>query len=758
MQAKPSQSPPPLREPPARIPPSTVRIPPLPPRDRLLPSFFAGAISATLIISFGISLAALIFTGSLVTHLPAGIGIVLASSFIIGAAVSLQSSFRPVIAAPQENTSVVLALVAASVSSQLKPGDNALPTVVAAIAVTSLATGALFLVLGLLKLGKIVRFIPYPVVGGFLAGTGWLLAHGSLSVMTDVTITLDNLSVLTTHKALVVWVPGLCFGVVLTAVLRRYHHFLVLPAFLVAAIGLFFVVIAVAGVGPGDAMRRGWLLGPFPAGDLWPPISPSAIRLVDWHLIRNSAGSIATVTVLAAVSLLLNASGLELATESEVDLDRELRATGIANLVSGALGGVPGYLSLSESTLNHKVGARSRVAGLVSAGLCAVALVAGADALAYFPKAVLGGMLLFLGLSFLLDTVYDAWFRLPRGEYALVLVILIVIVTVGFLEGVGVGVVVSSVLFAVNYARIDIVKRAVSGAEVRSRAGRAVGDESVLQKMGDRVHIFQLQGYIFFGTAYNLLQRFRARLLQGGSHPIHSILIDFRHVDGIDSSAVVSFARMRKLAEAEHVTLILTTPGPSVSRQLRRGGVIDDETTAVCVFPDLDHGLQWCEDQSLAAYVENTPAFEEPEEIERELEALFRHRELLQQLQPYLERVEVAADTLVYRQGDPSPDLYLVEAGELAIWLERDGHGQARRLRTVGAGSVVGEAGVYLGTKRSASVRTTQPCTLLRLSNVALDRMTRKDPQLAATLHRYVATLLAERLVHTTNAAQMLLQ
>lgn len=730
-----------------------------PTRDKILPSLFAGAISATLIISFGISLAALIFTGGLASHVPAGIGIVLCSSFVIGAVVSLQSSFKPVISAPQENTSVVLSLVAASIASQIAVTERVLPTIVVAMALASIATGALFLALGLLKLGKVVRFIPYPVVGGFLAGTGWLLVEGSFSVMTGVTFTFKQAyALLSADKTLVVWIPGVLFGLLLTGVLRRWHHFLVLPGLLAGSIGLFYLATTILGVSPSAAMSRGYLLGPFPEGELWPPISPSDLALVDWGLLRKSAVSLAPITVLGAVSLLLNASGLELATEGEIDLDRELRATGIANLVSGALGGVPGYLSLSESTLNHKVGARSRAAGLISAGLCAVALVVGADALAYFPKAILGGMLLFLGLSFLLETVFDSWFRLPRGEYALVIVILVAIVTLGFLEGVGVGVVIASILFAVNYARIDIVKHSMSGADVRSRAGRNVGDETVLQKMGDRVHIFQMQGYIFFGTAYNLLQRFRQRLLSEDLPPLHSVLLDFHHVDGLDSSAVVSFLRMRKLAESRGLTLVLTDMPLAVKKQLTRGDVIEEKNPRVRVFVDLDHGLQWCEEQSLSMYTENTPAFEEPEEVERELEALFHRRDLLERLAPYLERVTMPAGATIYRQGDPSPDLYLIESGEVEIWHGRVGKGRSTRLLTVGAGSMVGEAGVYLGAKRSASVRATQPCVLLRLSVSALDRLTRADPALAARLHRHVATLLAERMVSTTNAAQTLLQ
>jgi SulP family sulfate permease len=109
----------------------------------------------------------------------------------------------------------------------------------------------------------------------------------------------------------------------------------------------------------------------------------------------------------------------------------------------------------------------------------------------------------------------------------------------------------------------------------------------------------------------------------------------------------------------------------------------------------------------------------------------------------------------VYTKGEESDDLYLIETGELEAWLELSG-GRSMRLRTMGAGSVVGESGLYLGAKRSASVRTTQPSVLYRLSVPALEKMTSEAPELSTAFHQFVARLLADRMVNTTSAAQML--
>lgn len=743
---------------PASIPPPAARA--AEPRGlgaRLLPSVVAGAISATLIISFDISLAALIFAGEMTRHLQAGIGVLLVSTFVIGALVALKSSYGPVIAAPQENTAVILALIAALIGKRLGAGPSALPTLIAAIGVTSAATGVLFLLIGSLRLGKFVRFIPYPVVGGFLAGTGFLLVQGALGVMSGLPVGLGDLPLLFGASAIVTWAPGVAFGLVLTVVLRKKHHFLILPGLLLGGIAVFYAVVIIAGPGVAGAMSKGMLLGPFPGGGIFPPIDVAALRTVDVSILRDSAGNILACTVLAAISVLLNATGLELATERDLDLDRELRITGIANILTGLVGGVPGYLSLSESTLNHKVGARSRAPGLIAAALSLLALFAGMGVIAYFPKPILGGLLFYLGLSFLIETLYDGYYRLPRGEYILVVVILVVVAWVGFIEGVGAGIVVSSVLFAVNYARIDVVKHSISGSGLRSKAARSPASEAALVRLGGHVQVIQLQGYLFFGTAYQLLLRVKDRFAAPLPLPVRFVVLDFRHVDGLDSSAIVSFSRMRKLAEAHGAVLVLTHVPKAVTRQLVRGGCLDEKEPApeepshARRFTDLDHGLEWVENQLLAWAGDPSG---DSDTLTRELEMIVKHRVLVDRLLGYLERFEADMGEEIYKKGEASNDLYLIESGEVEAWL--DLANGPMRLRTMGAGSVVGESGLYLGQARSASVRATQPSVLYRLSIPALERMTREAPELAAAFHQFVARLLADRMVNTTSAAQML--
>ena len=140
--------------------------------------------------------------------------------------------------------------------------------------------------------------------------------------------------------------------------------------------------------------------------------------------------------ILNAISVLFNYSGLELIIKQDVDLDRELKMTGFSNMLAGLGGTPPGYLTLSETSMAYNIGARSRLSSIVVVLLCAFTLFFGANVLSIFPKVILGGLILNLGLSFLEEWLYDTWEKLTRNDYFVIVIILFVIAAVGFLEGI----------------------------------------------------------------------------------------------------------------------------------------------------------------------------------------------------------------------------------------------------------------------------------------------------------------------------------
>jgi SulP family sulfate permease len=721
--------------------------------SRLVPTLTFGLVLGALEVVLAISLAALIFRGRLSTHLEAGIGLALVSGFVVMVVVALRSSLPGAVGSVQDSTAAVLALVAADIALDVPAAtEQGFLTVVVAIALTTVATGLVLLALGLLRLGNLIRFMPYPVVGGFLAGTGLLLAKGGISVLSGVSVSLSTLEELFAADAAEKWLPGAAFAAAVLLLVRRWRHFLLIPAAILASVALFYAVAAAAGSSVSELKAGGWLLGPFPGTGLWEAWTFQGLGRADWSAILTQTPNMATVALVGAVALLLNTTGIELAVDRDLDLDRELRASGGANILAGLGGGIVGFHALSLTALAHRSGA-GRLVGIVAGLVCAVVLVIGSSFVELLPRVVVGGLLLFLGLAFLVEWIYDAWSKLPRADYAVVVLIVLVIGAFGFLPGVAVGLVLAVALFVVDYSRTEVVKHALSGGSYRSNVERDPQQLEVLRVLGDEAFILELQGFLFFGTANSLLDRIRDRALAVGEAPLSFLVLDFRRVIGLDSSAVLAFIKAHRLAEGQGFTLIVTGLSERFRRELERGGFSEAALPGLRVFADVDRAIQWCEDRLLER---ETAAADAPRPLDVLLRSGFGLTVDAERLLPYLELVELPAGHELISQGEPSTDVYLLESGRLTAVLTLP-QGDQVRLRTMAPGTVVGEITMYLGTVRSASVVTEQPSRLYRLTTDALAAMERDEPELAAALHRALARLLAQRLTDAQRTMEALL-
>jgi SulP family sulfate permease len=519
----------------------------------------AGLVVAIFTVVASVSFAALIFSGPLTGFVSLGIRMMLTTAVVVGTFVALTSSCRVAIAIPQDRIVPILALLATSVVGHMPQAslqDQGLAVILAVILVT-LITGAFLYSLGVLHLGNLTRYIPYPVIGGFLAGSGWLLVLGGLRVTTGHPVNLTTLPDLVSTHQLWHWIPGVIFGVLLFWALRRAKNPLVIPGLFPLAIAIFYAVLWIGGSSVARAQTAGWLPD-FPRTEELPAVALiGSWKVFSWRLLSNHLSILATVLVTSLVSILLTATALELSIEKDIDLNRELRSAGLASLLAGLAGGMVGFHSLSMSRLVMSMGVRSRWVGVVAAALCGAVLWMGAAFVSFVPRLVCGGLLVFLGLIFLWEWVYEASRKLTRLDYFVVLFILAVAGTVGYPAGVATGLVAAIVLFIHNYSQVDVVSHAMSGADLRSNVERPVRELRSLREHGDQIFILHLQGFIFFGTANNLLKEVRARVADSRIKPLRFVVMDFRRVTGIDSSAVFSLWKVNQLARRQGFTLIM---------------------------------------------------------------------------------------------------------------------------------------------------------------------------------------------------------
>jgi SulP family sulfate permease len=711
-------------------------------RERTLSSVSAGLVVGIIEVLVSASFAALIFGQTFPDRLADGVGLILGGALVLVGFLAWRTGGRGAIPSIQDGPAIVLVTAAAGAAAAVgSPKETAFFTVVATMVTTTALTGGAFLVIGAFRLGNLVRFVPYPVVGGFLAGTGWLLCKGGIEVASGITPTLRTLDDLATTDALARWIPALALAVALMVVTSLVHRPLAMPLAIGAALALFWIAMALTGSSIAEAQQGGWLFGPFPNAGLWQPWSVRALGQADWSAVLGQAAGIATAAFVGILALLLNVSAIELVVGRDLDTNVELREAGIANVLAGALGGIPGFHALSLTSLGRGMQASARFAGAVATATIALALLFGASLVTIIPRLILGGIVLFLGLGFLREWVVQARHKLPRAEYAIVLLILVAIAGRGLLTGVAVGLVLAVVLFAVSYSRTDVVRHAASGLVYRSNVERPPGERAALRALGERIHVLRLQGFVFFGTASGLLDRIRERAAEGRA-PLRFLVMDFRGVTGVDSSAVLSFGKAAQLAHAQEFALVLAAVPGAVRAQLEQGDLQDARFE-----PDLDHALEACEDELLAEAATRSPVVRSSDDGDG----------LTRRIEPYLERIVLPAGELLVRQGETSADVFLLDSGRLRVELETAG-GERLRLRSIRPGTIVGEVTHYTESPRTASVVAEVDCVVRRLDPAALDRMQREDPELAADVHEWFARLLAQRLTDTLGAVDALLE
>jgi SulP family sulfate permease len=344
--------------------------------------------------------------------------------------------------------------------------------------------------------------------------------------------------------------------------LRRPRSPLVLPGILLAAIAATHLAFALTGMTLAEARAEGWMFKAPAAVGLTRTWDFTDLHNFPWRLLPALSGDLLAVMFVTAITALLNTTGIEFVTRREADLQRELTTLGVANLLSAGLGGYVSCTSLSRTTVNYAAGGRGRLCGLIVAAVSALVLTADPGFLAYVPKFVLGGLLLYLGANLMYAWLVDSARRISRLEYASLLAIALLIIQWGFIAGVLIGVIIGCATFAVSASRVNAIKFSFDGSECRSSLDRAPEELKFLANHGREIQGMSLQSYLFFDSANRLYQHVKA--LFGSRPDCRFLLFDFQRVTGIDSSAMHSFTQIKQAAEELGARLVLVNLSPEL--------------------------------------------------------------------------------------------------------------------------------------------------------------------------------------------------
>jgi sulfate permease, SulP family len=705
-----------------------------------LRNIFAGSICSVLSIASGLSYAALIFSGPLAPWLNYGIEVTFLSTAVSAFVVALRSSLPFAIAAPDTSTSAVTASLAAAVAGRLianGTGDKLLAPTLIVMAIGSALAGVLLCGLGIARAGRVIRFVPYPVIGGFLGATGWLTVTGGIKVLTDLSLTIPDVDSLLGIPSVVKILAGAVVAAALFLARTRSRSPFVLPVLLLVSVGMFYLALTLAGVPLAMAQTAGWTFRPQAAVALMLPWNTDELAIFPWGALPSLSGDLLAVMFVTAISMLLNTTGIEIATRREADLDRDLSTLGVANLLSAALGGYVSCVSLSRSTLNYAAGATGRLAGVSMAAVAAAMMLVNPSFLAYVPKFVLGGLLLYLGLDLLYRWLVVSRTRLSIVEYFSLVAIVLIIVNWDFLAGLFIGVVIGCATFALSAGRVNAIKFSFDGLAYRSSLDRGPSELALLAAHGRELQGMTLHSYLFFGTANRLYQHVKGLLASNGN--CRFLVFDFGNVTGIDSSSTHSFTQIKQAADTAGSRLVLV----NLSRELGKAfNNIRFLTNDIRVATDLDYALEECENEIIEAH-----RFEdnEAETLRGWLTAALGSTERADALARHCRRIEVNAGEIIARQGEPSHSMHFILEGRVGILVDM-GNGRTVRVRSLGRHTTIGEMGLITGQHRSASIEAEVNSVLYELSADAYKHITTNDHALSQALFTYVIKVMAERL------------
>ena len=659
------------------------------------------------------------------------------------------------ISAPCAPAAAVLSALAAG----LLAGKQTPASIPALIALTALFSAALQISYGLIGGGRLIKFIPYPVVSGYLSGVGVLIALGQLPKLFGWPKGAPLLTGLLT-PTLWKW-QGVAVGaltMVIMGVAPRVTK--KLPAGILGLLGGMAAYFALAAFFPPMRALSGnpLVIGPIQAaGGLGTAIVTQARAF--WQLDVAAAQSVLipalTLSLLLSIDTLKTCVVLDALTRSRHRSNRELIGQGIGNLLAACVGGMPGAGTMGPTLVNVNSGGRTLRSGVIEGLFVVLTLLLLSGVIAWVPISALAGILIVIAYR-MFDRHMFRLLRNPAGrlDFAVIAVVILVALTVDLIAASGVGVACAIMLFIRDQIRGSVIRRKLCLNQISSKTRRLEAERAILDARGEQGVFCELQGNLFFGTTDQLFSQ-----LEPDLRTKRFLLLDMRRVQSMDYTAAHLFEQMQaQLAERDGQLLFSGMPSTLFNQRnfedylaqlgiVKRGGVMISET--------LDAALEWMEDRLLAA-AGVTKNGEEHALAAQDFE-LFRglNAEMLAALSACMSELRVPQGAKVFKKGDAGDELFLVRRGSVRIMLPLE-RGKHHHIATVGRGDFFGELSFLDRGVRSADVEAKMPTELYALSRARFDAQAQLQAEVGVQVFAHLALAIAHRLRQTDHELQAL--
>jgi SulP family sulfate permease len=691
--------------------------------------------------------ATVIFAGAMAQFLPLLVVILLCGWAALGIFVAVTSEKSLHIVSLDEQAVVILASIAGLMVAHmgdLRVNSNGLATMLAIMSLSSLGVAFFFWVIGHYRLTRLLELMPYPVICGFMAGIGWLLLEAGVGIAVGEPISMELIQALKqpeNQSKLSLFLAG---AVVLLLAITNLRRAWALPIASLGLVVLFYGVVYLKGYSMQELIDNGWLFDiPVETGGTLGLLKGLSFSQVDTSFVLSVVPQILTIAFLALLTQSMSLSALMAGSGQDLDTSSEIEDMGGGNVLNALIASPPGSTDVIASSLYGEFGASSRWMPIISSLVCLVMAVFGSTIIPWLPKLLVGATVFLFAYQLFFEWMYENVRGFQPIDFAIVLIILCTVIFVGFMPGIGVGVLLALLLFVLRYSMISAVQGQYSLSTYRSSVERSQTSNLVLDEYGGECLVYSLRGFLFFGTANAILDTIRddAQVRQSN---YKVILLDMKRVTGMDISALNTFVQIKSICETSGVKLVYSGVVEETRKSLLMMDAVSREDDKPLIFPDSDYAVEYMEEDLLNRY--NGDATKKS--VADYLLQIFGDQEKVDILMAAMTRIEVEEREKLFEQGDLDSGFFILDRGSMTalISTEHDGWKRVKKFRP---GSLIGEMSAYVPDKsRTATVVANEPSVLYHLTSEKLAQLDAENMKLAASIHELVARTLGTRITY----------
>jgi len=464
-------------------------------------------------------------------------------------------------------TGPMTVITASIVSGAWASSQGNISAVILTMSLAGIFCGLFQVIFGLIRIGKYVRYIPYPVLSGFMSGIGVII------ILQQIYPIIGKKSPASTLDMIINFPAALADGVSIIALalgLACISLIVLVPKLTKKVPATLVALIAVTVVSLFTTLDSSLTIGNIPAGLPMPFFTKVQLDGIDWaSVLEASLVPGLTLAGLGSIDTLLTSVVADNITKTKHNSNQELIGQGIGNAVAGLFCGLAGAGATMRTVVNVKSGGRTQISGMIHAVLLLAILLGLGSLVKYVPLSVLAGILITVGWGIIDFRGFKDLLRIPKSDAFVMMVVFLMTVFVDLLTAVGIGMVIACVLFMKRAG--DLVENSYSAKALDTfdKESPWEDEKDMPEEIRNHIYIERLDGPIFFGSITGF-----QRVMHDIPTDVKIVIIRMRRVPFMDQSGVYAMETAIKDLQAQGIKVLMTIIQPQPRYMLENHHII----------------------------------------------------------------------------------------------------------------------------------------------------------------------------------------